>query len=124
MKVINYINDHLAEDLHLTQLAALIPMSPHYFSSLFKQSVGLSPHQYVIRSRVERARKLLLSEQLSIAEIACLVGFANQSHLNRHFKRWFGMTPKAIRGQVGSFFQWFFTFVRHYFLRNTIIKCR
>lgn len=96
-QVIDYINDHLTEDLGLTKLAVLVHMSPHYFSRLFKQFTGLSPHQYVIRSRVERARKLLLLEKLSIAEIACHVGFANQSHLNRHFKRWFGVTPKAMR---------------------------
>jgi AraC family transcriptional regulator len=64
---------------------------------LFKQSTGLTPHQYVIQCRVERAKQLLLQGELTIADIAYRVGFANQSHLNRHFKRLFGVTPKAIR---------------------------
>jgi AraC family transcriptional regulator len=95
-KVIDYINAHLDEDLSLTELAALVQMSPHYFSHLFKQSMGMSPHQYVIRCRVERAKNLLLQGNLSLAEVAYKVGFANQSHLNRHFKRLLGVTPKMI----------------------------
>ncbi|MCV3215326.1 AraC family transcriptional regulator [Plectonema radiosum NIES-515] len=95
-KVIDYINAHLEQDLSLTELAALVQMSPHYFSHLFKQSVGISAHQYVIRCRVERAKNYLLQGDLSIAEVAYKVGFANQSHLNRHFKRLLGITPKQI----------------------------
>ena len=74
-------------------------MSPSYFSRLFKQSTGYAPHQYVIRCRVERAKKLLLQEKLTIADIAYSLGFAHQSHLNRHFKRLVGVTPKKFRQQ-------------------------
>jgi AraC family transcriptional regulator len=95
-KVIDYINAHLEQDLSLIELAALVQMSPHYFSHLFKQSMGISAHQYVIRCRVERAKNLLLQGNASIAEVAYKVGFANQSHLNRHFKRLLGITPKQI----------------------------
>jgi AraC family transcriptional regulator len=95
-KVIDYINAHLDEDLSLTELAAIVQISPHYFSHLFKQSMGISAHQYVIRCRVERAKNLLLQGDLSIVEVAYEVGFANQSHLNRHFKRLLGVTPKMI----------------------------
>ncbi|MFH7027237.1 MAG: helix-turn-helix domain-containing protein [Heteroscytonema crispum UTEX LB 1556] len=95
-QVIDYINNHLEQDLSLIELAAIAQMSPHYFSHLFKQSTSMTPHQYVIRCRVERAKELLLQGKLTIAEIAYKVGFANQSHLNRHFKRLLGVTPKAI----------------------------
>lgn len=95
-KVIEYINANLEQDLSLIQLAALVQMSPHYFCHLFKHSTGITPHQYVIRCRVESAKILLLSGNLSIAEVAYKVGFANQSHLNRHFKRLLGVTPKKI----------------------------
>lgn len=95
-KVIEYINANLEQDLSLIQLAALVQMSPHYFCHLFKHSTGIAPHQYVIRCRVESAKNLLLSGNLSIAEVAYKVGFANQSHLNRHFKRLLGVTPKKI----------------------------
>lgn len=96
-QVIDYINDHLDRELGLAELAAIVQMSPHYFTRLFKQSTGSTPHQYVIRRRVERAKELLLKGELSIAEVAYSVGFANQSHLNRHLKRLLGVTPRQIR---------------------------
>ena len=96
-QVIDYINDHLDRNLSLTELAAIAQISPHYFTRLFKQSTGLTPHQYVIHRRVERAKELLLNRELSIAEVAYSVGFANQSHLNRHLKRLLGVTPRHIR---------------------------
>ena len=96
-QVIDYINGHLDRDLGLAELAKIVQMSPHYFTRLFKQSTGLTPHQYVIRHRVERARALLLNGELTIAEVAYTVGFANQSHLNRHLKRLLGVTPRHIR---------------------------
>ncbi len=96
-QVIEYIQAHLDQDLGLTELAMLVQMSPHYFSHLFKQSTGSTPHQYVISCRVERAKELLLKGGIAIADIAKQVGFANQSHLNLHFKRRFGVTPAQIR---------------------------
>ena len=96
-QIIDYINGHLDRDLGLAELAAIAQMSPHYFTRLFKQSMGLTPHQYVICRRVERAKELLRNRELSIAEVAYSVGFANQSHLNRHLKRLLGVTPRHIR---------------------------
>jgi AraC family transcriptional regulator len=96
-QVIDYINGHLDRDLGLAELAKIVQMSPHYFTRLFKQSTGLTPHQYVIHRRVERAKELLLNGELTIAEVAYSVGFANQSHLNRHLKRRLGVTPRYIR---------------------------
>ncbi len=96
-QVIDYINGHLDRDLGLAELAKIVQMSPHYFTRLFKQSTGLTPHQYVIHRRVERAKELLLNGELTIAEVAYSVGFANQSHLNRHLKRLLGVTPRHIR---------------------------
>jgi len=96
-QVIDYINAHLEEDLSLNKLAGLIQMSPHYFCQLFKQSTGVTPHQYVIRRRVERAKELLVKGEMAIVEIARQVGFASQSHLNFHTKRLLGVTPKAIQ---------------------------
>jgi AraC family transcriptional regulator len=93
-QVIDYIHTHLDRDLSLLELADFVGMSPHYFSLLFKQSTGLSPHQYVIKIRVDRAKQLLIQGKMSIADIAQTVGFANQSHLNLHFKRLVGVTPK------------------------------
>lgn len=95
-QVIDYIQVYLDQDLSLVDLAALVQMSQHHFARLFKQSTGFTPHQYVIRCRVERAKQLIIQGELSIAQVAYTVGFAHQSHLNRHFKRWLGVTPKML----------------------------
>jgi AraC family transcriptional regulator len=96
-QVIDYIDAYLDRDLSLKELSNVVQMSPHYFSTLFKQSTGNTPHQYVIRCRIERAKYLIGQSKLSLAEIAIQVGFVDQSHLHRHFKRLVGITPKNYR---------------------------
>jgi AraC family transcriptional regulator len=95
-QVIEYIDAYLDRDLTLSELAAVAHMSPNYFTQLFKQSTGFTPHQYVIQRRVEWAKRSLIEGKLTIADVALQVGFAHQSHLNRHFKRWVGVTPKVF----------------------------
>lgn len=95
--VVDYIESHLDQDLGLNELAAIAKMSPHYFSQLFKQATGTTPHQFVIRSRVERAKELLIKGEMSIAEVAKQVGFVDQSHLHRHCKKLLGATPRMIQ---------------------------
>ena len=94
-RVVDYIHDYLDRDLSLNELAAVVQISPHYFSQLFKQSMGITPHQYVIRCRIDRAKDLLI-QGLTIPDVAKIVGFVDQSHLHRHFKQLVGMTPKAF----------------------------
>lgn len=95
-QVIDYIQTHLALDLGLEELATVAQMSSHYFCQRFKESTGITPHQYVIRCRIERAKELLLQGELVIADVARSVGFIDQSHLTRHFKRLMGITPKTL----------------------------
>lgn len=95
--VLDYIQAHLDQDLGLHQLANLLQLSPRYFAELFKQSMGVAPHQYVIQQRIERAQQFLKQGEMTITEVACRTGFANQSHLTRHFKRLVGITPGAFR---------------------------
>lgn len=94
--VLGYINDHLERDLSLEELAAIAQLSQYHFSRAFKRSTGMSPHQYVIRQRIEQAKLLLREGKISICEIAIVCGFTHQSHLNGHFKRLTGVTPKKF----------------------------
>jgi AraC family transcriptional regulator len=95
-QIIDYILAHLDQNLELEDLAQQVGMSQFYFSRLFKQSLGITPHQYVIQQRVEQAKQLIQKGQLSLVDVALECGFANQGHLNRHFKRLLGITPKEM----------------------------
>jgi AraC family transcriptional regulator len=96
-RVVEYINDHIAEELSLAQLARVVDMSPSHFRVVFKRSTGLPAHQYVIRSRVEYAAELLARERSPLSDVALQAGFANQSHMARCMKRLMGVTPATIR---------------------------
>jgi AraC family transcriptional regulator len=96
-RVVEYINDHIAEELSLAQLARVVDMSPSHFRVVFKRSTGLPAHQYVIRSRVEFAAGLLARERSPLSDVALQAGFANQSHMARCMKRLMGVTPATIR---------------------------
>ncbi|MEG3845287.1 AraC family transcriptional regulator, partial [Microcoleus sp. herbarium14] len=83
---IDYIRSNLDAQLSLENIATELNLSHYYFCVFFKQSMGISPWQYVIGQRVERAKKLLKNRELSISEVAFACGFSNQSHLNKHFR--------------------------------------
>ena len=95
--VIEYIQVHLDSDLSLNTLSNLIHISPHYFASLFKQSTGLSPHKYIIKRRLEKAKTLLCQKESDIAWVCQEVGFKNQSHFTRVFRQHFNITPRVYR---------------------------
>lgn len=91
-----YVNDNLETKLDLDELSQLTRLSRYHFSRAFKKTMGIAPYQYITKQRVKRAKQLLQKGELSIADIAVTCGFAHQSHLNRHFKRLTGLTPKAF----------------------------
>ena len=93
----DYINDNLTQKLTLAEIAGAAHVSPYHLARLFKAATGLSPHQYVIRRRVGRAKTLLVGTDLPIVDVAGAVGFANQSHLAFHVRRLLGVSPKALR---------------------------
>lgn len=95
-KVLNYIRENLAQPLTQAEIAGMAHLSPYYFSRMFHQAMGQSLHQFIITQRVESAAQMLLTSQLTLAEIALCTGFTDQSHLYRHFKRYFGVTPKTF----------------------------
>ena len=95
--VIEYIQAHLDENMTLDALAQVAGMSRYHFIRRFKQTMNESPYHYLIGQRLEQAKQLLKVSHLSIAEIAIACGFANQSHLTRHFKQRVGITPQIFR---------------------------
>jgi AraC family transcriptional regulator len=95
-EVIDYIETYLSQPINLRLLAQVAKVSESHFSRLFKQSMGVAPHQYVLRRRVEEAKQLLKKSQMSTLEVALACGFAHQGHLSRHFKRIVGTTPKKF----------------------------
>ena len=98
---IELIRARYAESLSLAELGAAAGVSRFTVVRGFRRMVGISPHAYVVQVRVEQAKRLLASG-VSIATVASAVGFADQSHLNRHFKRLLGVTPATFaRGAAG-----------------------
>jgi AraC family transcriptional regulator len=96
--VVEYIEDNLDGDPSLERLAAVAHLSPYHFARQFKAAMGLPPHQYLIRHRVERARQVLQAgSDVSLAEVAAQAGFSDQSQFTRHFKRVVGLTPRQFR---------------------------
>jgi AraC family transcriptional regulator len=98
--VIDYINDNLDRDLRLAAIANLLDLSQYHFCRLFKRSTGIAFHQYVLRQRVNKAKQLLKTTQLSIAEIAHRVGFSDQSQLTVQFRKVTGVTPGKYRDRT------------------------
>lgn len=97
LQVLDYINDHLHQDIKLADLAALLSMSQFHFSHLFKQAIGTAPYQYLLQQRVERAKQLLKQTDQSIVDIAFLCGFNSHSHLSKQFRQLTGATPRMYR---------------------------
>jgi len=96
-RTIAYIQAHLVEELPLATLAAVAQTSPAHFARQFKHATGLAPHQYVIRSRMAHARRLLAETDVSLIDIGLQVGCADQSHFTALFRTHVAQTPKAFR---------------------------
>jgi AraC family transcriptional regulator len=96
-QAIEYINEHLNQNLTLTEIAVEVEMSQYYFCRLFKQSIGMTPHQYLIQQRVERSKQLLKQPETRIIDIAHQCGFANPSHFARCFRQRMGISPQQFR---------------------------
>jgi AraC family transcriptional regulator len=99
-RVMEYIEANLDREIALTALANTAGMSPHYFSELFKQSLHLSPYQYVLRRRIEYARQLLSQPDITVLEAAVRSGFSDQSQFTKLFRRIVGVTPTGYRAAL------------------------
>ena len=97
MSICNYINDHCTEDLSIDRLARMAGFSKYHFSRLFRQFTGISCHEYLIGRRLAYAENLLLSPDLSVAQVAMRSGFNSLSAFNRIFKSRKACTPSSYR---------------------------
>ncbi|MEM6432673.1 MAG: AraC family transcriptional regulator [Cyanobacteria bacterium P01_D01_bin.115] len=97
MQIADYIHAHLDQSIKLADLAEVAGISQFHFSRLFKQSTGMTPHQYLTQQRIEQAKQLLKGTKGAISEIALQCGFNSQSHFSKHFKDAIGMTPNNYR---------------------------
>ncbi|MBY0111603.1 MAG: AraC family transcriptional regulator [Phycisphaerales bacterium] len=93
----DYIHDHLAAPIEIADLSRIVHLSSFHFARCFRASVGVSPHEYLLRERISRAQDLLRGSrgQASVADVARAVGFCNSSHLARHFRRIVGVSPSV-----------------------------
>jgi AraC family transcriptional regulator len=96
-RVIDYIETSLASDLRLIELSAVAGISRSHFARAFRNTVGMTPHAFVLQRRLARAVDLLAQRKLSIREVAQRCGFADQAHLTRCFKSRFGHPPSLHR---------------------------
>jgi AraC family transcriptional regulator len=100
-KVFDHVEAYLHQEIHLSDLASTAAMSPYYFARLFKNSIGVSPHQYVIQQRIDRAKEMLRTSKMSIFEIGVRVGYADAKHFRTLFRREVGISPSDYRAARG-----------------------
>ncbi|MNI57377.1 Arabinose operon regulatory protein [compost metagenome] len=99
MGVIEYIHQHYTRNLTVSELAELVHVHPNYFIRVFKQHFGTSPIQYINLKKIEEAKWLLISTDLSLSQICIRVGISDVSYLSRLFKASTGYSPSAYRAE-------------------------
>jgi len=96
-RVVEFIEEHLAEDISLATLAALVDLSVYHFARTFRQSFGVPPHRYHMARRMDRARSLLRRSALSVTQIGLQIGFRETSSFTRAYRSFAGVTPSEFR---------------------------
>jgi two-component system response regulator YesN len=96
-KALSFMADNYNQNLKLSDVAEYVGLSPSYFSTLFREVVGISFRKHLNRIRVEESKRLLLSTQYSLADIAIAMGFPDQSYYCKVFKKIVGLTPGKFR---------------------------
>src|SRR5262249_225654 len=101
-RVLDYIGDNLAEDVSLSDLAEVAGMSAHHFAELFKRSMSCTPHRYVLKEKIERAKIALRDPRGSVLDGAAIPGFQNPSPFAGAFRRFVGASPSQFQADKTS----------------------
>ena len=96
-RITEYIDDNIEQRITLEPLAKLANLSVSYFVRAFKQSMGITPHDYLMRRRVQLTIQLLCHTDMPLSEIAHAAGFVDQSHCARRFRQYVGISPRDYR---------------------------
>ena len=96
-RVKEFIDANLEADLGLAEISAVADLSQFHFARAFRKSTGLTPQQYLMHQRIERAKELLAKQDLPIVEVSLRTGFKNQSHFTSLFRKFTSLTPKVWR---------------------------
>jgi AraC-like DNA-binding protein len=96
-RVIEHVDAHLQHRVTLAEMAAVAGLTRMHFAAQFRRATGVSPHGYLLRRRVERAKELLRDIRRPLVDVALSVGFATQAHFTTVFKRFAGQTPHRWR---------------------------
>ena len=102
---LRFLEEHIEQKISIGKLAEIAQLSTHRFSIVFKDVIGVTPHQYVLRRRVDKAMKLLSSTDKPIGTIAAQLGFHDQPHFTREFKAQTGVSPSFYRKNLQRRFQ-------------------
>lgn len=100
--VVEYIEQHLSEEISLRALAGLAKLSPYHFARAFRHSFGTPPHRYHMIRRMNRAQDLLRRSTLPVTQIGIRIGFRETSSFTRAYRRYAGVTPSEFRRQYAD----------------------
>ena len=96
-EVLKYIDYNYTENISLSDLAALMNISPMYFSNYFKRTFNISPKQYILNKRILESQRLLIESRMNVKEIALAVGFENENYFSEFFAKKVGTTALKFR---------------------------
>ncbi len=98
-KIMNAVLEHPEAEHSLEQMAAMAGITPSHFCRVFKKATGISPHQYVMKARLDKAQQMLVQTDLTLAAVSEALGFASQSHFSRAFRGYAGISPSEYRNK-------------------------
>jgi AraC family transcriptional regulator len=99
-EVLTYIDENIDKDIRLNELAALSGLSRFHFARSFRESLGETPYQFILKERIQRAKTLLLRPEWNVRQIASAIGFADVSQFSKMFRKSTGATPTTWRRQA------------------------